>query len=493
MGRPVTKPDQQRDTRNDIVDIQDSILNTLSQECSKGNYILVVGSEAILTKEDIDNKTDQLVLDVNGDSTKLFFELTKERLRKEGIQDTISQNFNQLLRHHNNLYQTVREVIRNDWNFKDCWNTEFEPSLLKLLKTKCFRIVLTTAVDPYLEWAMENVWGKNGYRVCNIYGDEKDIPKNEIFNDEFNDVKPTLYYVFGKADVENRESEFVLSENDAMKVIKTWFSSNRPEELLRYICGSGKKVLAVGCNFDDWLFRFFWFVLRGDVDNLRNGHVCMEFPDERLIQYLSAQNIGLLQNSQGSSIFKDARDFMDKAAKRIEDAMEDLPKMLGGIFISYAHEDKEIVFPLAKRLASANFNVWMDEKLNPTDNYDDRIKDAIGECKIFMPILSSQVKNDLLNGKTGRYYIATEWELANTNYTIQRNVDPKSKNNMKVLPVVIGDYNVRESYHQLTTSCIKKVTCCDLTSRTYCDLTTNTFDSLKAEIIKILTYSHTDI
>lgn len=480
MGRRVTKPDEQRETRYDIGNIKDSILDSLSRECCKGNYILVVGSEAILTKQEIgiENKTDPLVLEANGDSTKLFFKLTQERLARGGNHDTISQGFNQLSRPYDKkwLHEKVIDTLKEDWKFED-WNTELEPSLLRLLNTKCFRIVLTTAVDPYLEYAMAKVWGPKGigFRVLSIYGEEKDIRPNEILNSEFNEVMPTLYYVFGKADVANSSSKFVLSENDAMEVIKTWFSNERPKELLSYICEPDKKVLTVGCNFDDWLFRFFWFVLRGKVDNLCNGQVCMEFTDEKLKEYLRAQNIGLFQNSEGINIFEDVRGFMNQAAERIEVAMKDLPRMFGGIFISYAHEDKEIVFPLAKRLASADFNVWMDERLNPADRYDDRISDAIRQCQIFMPILSSQVKNDLLNEKFGRYYMSTEWELANTRYTNQRNVDPEFPDNMEVFPVVLGGYDVRASYHQkIEQPCIKNVSCCDLT--------TNTFESLKNKI-----------
>lgn len=481
--RNITKPEQKVTGNINDNDVESIILDNLKIECCKGNYILVIGSEAILTKKERvcinenneEERTDPHVLEAEGDSKKLFFKLANDSLGRERAED-----FNQLSQQRD-LYCRVREIIKSgDWETKDSEGTrlvvscEFEQSLLRLLNTKCFRIVLTTAVDPYLEYAMEKVWGPKGkgFRVLSIYGEERDIRSNEILNDEFNEVMPTLYYVFGKADVKNSNSKFVLTENDAMEAIKTWFSSNRPKELLRYICGSDKKVLTVGCNFDDWLFRFFWFVLRGNVDNLRNGQVYMEFPDEKLERYLSAQNVGLLQNSQGISIFQDARGFMNQTAERIEDAMKELPRMIGGIFISYAHEDKQTVYHLTKGLESAGFNVWMDEKLTPGDDYEKRIKKAIGKCKIFMPILSSQVKQDLANERFERYYIKDEWTLADERYTNE------PEGSMIVFPVVIGDYNVRESYHQNAKSCIKKVTCCDLT--------TNTFESLKNEIINKL-------
>lgn len=433
--------------------------------CCEGNYILVVGSEAVLSKDEN--------ISANGDSAKLLFECTKKHITDNySLADNTSTNLNQLSQNINRLRDKVIDTIE-ELDYTASFDAEIEPTLFRLLATKCFRIVLTTTIDPYLEVAMEKVWGKNGYRVLNIYGDERDIPTNEIKNDEFNELKPTLYYVFGKADTRNRNSKFVLSENDAMSVISKWFSSEKPKELLRYIHGDKKMVMSVGCKFDDWLFRFFWYILRGDVDNLSKGQVAVEFleEDEKLKNYLQEQKI---------QIFPDARAFMSKAAAKIEEAINvnNLPRRTGGIFISYTHEDKHIALPLFCRLVKEGYDVWLDERLTPSDEYDRRIITAINNCKIFMPILSTQVKSDLMNERVGRYYIDTEWKTAQRNITNQKNLDSSFAGNMKVLPIVIGEYDVREPYHQKAESCIVGVTACDLSLET--------FESLKGKISKLL-------
>lgn len=435
------------------------------KDCCDGKYVLVIGSDAILSKDENPSAC--------GDSTKLLFQSTKDYIKEKYQIEDASVNFNQLSQHVNHLHEKVSETI-DGLDYSSCFDTEIDPNLYRLLSTRCFRIVLTTTIDPYLEIAMEKVWGKDGYRVLDIYGDPKDIPEEEILNDEFNELKPTLYYVFGKADAKNRLKKFVLSENDAMSVIASWFSDGKPKELLRYIYSAGKKVMSVGCKFDDWLFRFFWFILRGDVNNLSNGQVAVEFTEEdrKLRTYLAEQKI---------EVFKDARGFMKDAAEKLENAInvKNLPRKTGGIFISYAHEDKYIALPLFNRLVSAGYDVWLDENLHGSDDYDKRISNAINSCKIFMPILSTQVKKDLIeDNNSDRYYRTTEWKIAQTKKTEQDNLNPDASGNMKVLPIVIGEYDERADYHQKTESCIVGVTVCHLASET--------FEMLKGKISKLL-------
>ena len=435
------------------------------KDCVNNKYVLVIGNEAVLNKDK--NK------EANGDSLKLLFNWTKDYLKEnEGIIDNTSTNFTQLSRRIHLLRSKVLETI-SAFDFEDeavC--DEIEPTLLDLLKTKCFRVVLTTTIDPYVEIAMKHIWGENGFRILNIYDFDKDLQLNEQKSNEFNELKPTLYYVFGKADVNNRRNKFVLSENDAMSLIPKWFSVERPKELLKYIQGKDMKIVSVGCKFDDWLFRFFWFILRGEVSNFSNGQVAVEFNEEdrKLVNYLQQENVKL---------FPDARSFMEEAATQIEYAfrIENLPRRSGGIFISYAHEDKYLAVPLFYKLDKQGYSVWIDKRLNGADEYDPRISNAINSCKIFMPILSTQVMTDLLKDDNDRYYRKTEWHLAQKRCDDQNSLSHNA-NEMKVLPVVIGEYQVGKPYHQKAAKCIVSVTAFEMAKES--------FDSLKVRINELL-------
>ena len=138
---------------------------------------------------------------------------------------------------------------------------------------------------------------------------------------------------------------------------------------------------------------------------------------------------------------------------------------VGGIFISYANEDKYIALPLYHRLKE-RYNVWMDERLEAADGYDIRIQNAINSCTVFMPILSSQVKSDLKANKQ-RYY-RQEWQWAQDHYDAQRNAN--APNMMKFIPILIGSYDIRGDYHQRVPECLKVVTAFNLREKSIDEL-----------------------
>lgn len=429
-GKKVTKPNSES---SDIKFTWDNF----ARECINNNYTLVIGSEAVLNKEQN--------IEANGDSLKLLFNCTVDYLKeKQIVVDGIS-NFTQLGQTIFHIREKVLSTI-SELDFYENFDEEIEPTLMQLLSTRCFRTVLTTCIDPYLEIAMEKVWGKGGYRILNIYGDNKDFVRDEMASEEFNEIKPTLYYVFGKADINNEKNKFVLSENDAMQAIRNWFDKDsRPNSLLEYI--QNTRIISIGCKFDDWLFRFFWFILRGG-NNLSEGEVAVEFADtdKNLQNYLKQQKI---------KIFPDSRAFMKKAYPILEEALHTYgnQRKMGGIFISYAHEDKYLALKLFNKLVENGFNVWIDEdKIKPSNEYDQRIANAINQCHIFMPLLSTQVMYDLQAGNGERYYQQFEWHTAQLRYNDEKQLGTPT---IKILPVVIGRYDERESYHQKVDECIK--------------------------------------
>lgn len=448
MPQKITKPNNKR-TQNSYNQItqNNAFWNDFAKDCIGNQYVLVLGNEAIL------NLNNSSITDCEGNSSKLLLKLTTADLEEQGLHIENIESWTQLYGHVSFLHRKVCETI-SSFNFNNAFNEEIEPFLMQLLETKCFRMVLTTTVDPYIEIAMEKVWGKGGFRVKNIYGtnEELDLMVNEQSIGEFNEMKPTLFYVFGKADITKPNNKFVLTDNDAMEVIRKWFSEEGPKQLIKYI--NEKKILAIGCKYDDWLFRFFWYILRGDINNLSSGQVAVEFNDANLISYLRQQRIRL---------FDETRNFMKDAVAYIKQTINlgNIPRQLGGIFISYAHEDKYIAIPLFYHLRELGYKVWLDEDITPNNNdYNLRITNAINQCCIFLPILSSQVKYDL-EMDNHRYYIETEWNMAQRRYINEKNIGHNA-HRMRVLPIIIGDYNVSSDYHQKTPDCILNVTAFEL-------------------------------
>lgn len=54
------------------------------------------------------------------------------------------------------------------------------------------------------------------------------------------------------------------------------------------------------------------------------------------------------------------------------------------IFVSYAHEDAEIVYPEMHRLHQRGFNIWYDEGIRPGTTWREEVAAALTESKLFL-------------------------------------------------------------------------------------------------------------
>lgn len=442
-----TKPNEQRASRE-----TGFTWDQFAKDCVLNKYVLVVGNEAVLNR--IVNP------EAGGDSLKLLLNLAIHELaqssnvlnkEEELHRASVCNSFNDLFK-LNYSKDAVKEAVLNAIRYNDFYpqfDTEIEPTLMQLLETRCFRVVITTAIDPYLEIAMEKVWGKNGFDVVQIENAQQSF--KQVTFDEFGVTRPVLCYVFGKADPNRPNSKFVLSENDAMEKISSWFKKYDTNKFLDFV--KNFQVVSVGPKFDDWMFRFFWYLFRGEFGNASGGQqVAVEIKkdDISLANYLKQEKV---------IVFPDARQFMQEAIGKIKAATDVnmLPRRDNGVFISYSHEDRYIALPLFERLHTAGINVWIDEEeLEGGAEYEKRIQAAIHNCKVFMPILSSQVRSDLLSGTISKRWYHQEWNWAQI-----RNNDEKSISGQirfKVIPIVVDGYRFNETYHQQLLPCITEAT-----------------------------------
>lgn len=402
--------------------LSESDWNTLFEDICNQQYILVLGNENMLEPQYC-----------NGDIEKYI--KSQRRIFNE----------------QNDLDLTLEEfIVEHPLDI-----SLFSNKLKKMLGTKLFKTVITTCFDDTLERVLKEIWGEDQLKVR----DFKD-PKNnnlraeDIRKNEFNEIPPTLYYAFGKASYGN---SFVKNDDDKLITVSEWLNkagNGYPTVMTNYI--SEKQLLAIGCKFDDWLFRFFWFSLRNNVNaisnnyrqtNLRNyGKVVVELQDDdKLKRYLT---------TKGWYFGVNASDFIDKFLFEYNNGSNSVFSRIiissrsgGGCFISYASEDFNFAMYLYLFLKKNGINVWLDnEKLFPGDDYEKRIYDAINQCRIFLPILSSQTETDYINGEFSkgkdekRYYLR-EWDIA-----FER---CKKDDNISFLPVCTKDFDVRsEAYSQ---------------------------------------------
>lgn len=386
------------------------------------NYVLIVGSEVIMDKS----------IDRTGDINHYILE-TINRLFKHQYKD-----FNELISYSGRNIDLIRNLLNNNQFSYDL--NDISPELRMFMNTKLFPIVLTTTIDNYLETLMRQIWGES-LRVVNI-DDANSLRDLRFAISECWDSRkyhePTLFYIFGKA-VNEEVRKYVRTDDDAIQIIEKWMQMPKEDPIIKFI--KEKKVLALGCKFDDWYFRFFWYILKRDVSKFREGQVAFLLDvnnpiDQKLKEFLKHSRI--YQH-------KDAHVFMSEVTPKLTSTEKGSPyrelviknRRLGGLFLSYCSKNYIIASQLFFRLHRLGYKVWFDNSsLNGGDNYNYEIEKAIREAKIFVPILTPEVADDLTQGNfDGKYYI-NEWEIAGLT------------GNKRIIPLAANGYDLRASYHK---------------------------------------------
>lgn len=419
-----------------------------------GKNVLVVGSEAVLKKDFASDVKDYEILNRSGgDSEQFIFELLKKgqngRYYNEYSCFAEAQEVS-------TLFQDIRAILKEkNGEWRDRAIDIIDPSLRLLLESKCFRLVITTCFDPILENALRKIWGEE-LKIKNIHDDadpaNQDIMTEENRKSEFYDINPTLYYAFGKATA-GANKMYAITDDRKVYTIDCWLAARKPNNLLQYILN--KDVMAVGCKFENWVFRFFWYLLGQKPSGssfpsfnesfCKKGSVAIMLSDNNSDE----EKTKLFINRKQINYFEDSRAFMTLLAPEL---VPDTPPQIGNFFISYASEDFATANIIYEFLLSKRQKVWFDIRLKAGDLFNDEINKGIEQCNVFMPILSNQTKRDLENHKS-RYY-RQEWEKADERMK-------RGDNDFLVFPIVIEEYSVKENYHSAenVTDSIKNTTC----------------------------------
>lgn len=396
------------------------IQNSLLVDIALGDYVLIIGDDVILRDD--------------------YHEGNLEHLIKSKIEEEENSG---------NFYEDDTETYKRTHVLRECINyseSNVNPDLIKIIKSKCFPVVITTSVTPYIENLMRSTWGKN-LTVRSIFSREKEVNMDDAY--EFG-TKPVLYYAFGNC----YDDIFVLNEYDMMTALSNWINEASPKNFKRYVWS--KMLMSIGCTFEDWYFRFLWFTMTGAIEQekrLRHGNVALTLGAEqepKLRRYLErkarvntkynarealrelASLIGIRDGDNGELIDNSHNNCENQRYLSII-----RNRRVGGVFISYAHEDYEFAEQLFYKLKSNNLDVWLDSKNLPyADNvgYPERVSNALRQASVFIPILSNQTIKDMTEGNK-RCYIEDEWTK----------ISPESK----IAPVCIEDYIAgTNSYHE---------------------------------------------
>lgn len=280
--------------------------------------------------------------------------------------------------------------------------------VVKLFQICNFPLVLTTSYAPRIN----EVLGVNENNI-KVYQKKKESDILSI-NTGLKD-STILYHLFGK--VNAVQKSFLVTDEDLLDYLHCWHNKDtRPPVLEKYL--KDKFFLVLGCNYPNWLFRFFWHSIKNfsitptaDLGGMQ-GVVALDqhhAEDQELIGFLSRIKTITVNNTEdfiGELIERYQLRNKDKVTMSKPENSE-LDTQEHDIFISYASEDFEKAERIYNLLKSLGANPWFDKKkLEGGELYERTIDKKIKECKRFMPILS---QHTLTNE---RRYFKKEWTLS---------------------------------------------------------------------------------
>jgi len=408
------------------------------------DYILVIGSGVILDREQCP--------DANGDINSFIVGVVNSE-RGRGYRSISEIKDDLSLQEVSPVYDLL--VNRIEYSSQDMC-----PELRRLLESYLFRFVFTTTPDHYVETLMRELWG-DSLMVVNF----SDMRSMKEFCKALEDsrtegyTRPTLFYVFGKAIKGNvNPTRFIESDEEAIIFIEQWMQIKKvypPVE--RFL--KEKRVLGIGCKYEDWYFRFFWYILtrefkRGGLYNEPfapriNDNVVLSTDAPQLKKYLDINKV---------CVHTDPWAFMTRIYNMLTDTTPTSPhgrviaekRLAGRIFLSYKMSpDRGAAEELYREIMSAGrFNIWFDQaSLWGGDLYNEEIRKAIAGTRVFIPVLTGTVAHILADyyvADTEPPYFIREWMMA------------RETPGIKIIPVALDGYDLRGAEHQVFESIILK-------------------------------------
>jgi hypothetical protein len=247
---------------------------------------------------------------------------------------------------------------------------------------------------------------------------------------------PVVYGLFGRMSV---LPKYVIAEEDELEwVTALQIPEKRPERLFDEL--GHNHLLFLGCRFPDWLARFILRTAKNSKLSAERGF------SEYLVDAAAESNTPLVSFLTSFSretvvLPLDPLEFVAELSRRWQErkggdaAVKEpepgpMPEVMppGSLFISYASEDRPAALRLAAELQDAGLPVWLDrQQLDWGSDYTARIRTAIQQCALFVPVLSRTAEQ-----RTG--FFRKEWAWAS-----ERNLDFTGTSLAFLCPLVIDD------------------------------------------------------
>ncbi|HYX26267.1 MAG TPA: toll/interleukin-1 receptor domain-containing protein, partial [Thermoanaerobaculia bacterium] len=201
--------------------------------------------------------------------------------------------------------------------------------------------------------------------------------------------RPVVFHLLGRA---SASPDYAICDEDLLELMHAMQDKQRQPKML-FDELRGNHLLILGCNFGDWLARFFlrtarslelsqkrrrWDVLVGDqiAHDAKLALFLESFSsDARVVPLTAAQFVTELARRWQESHPATAPIANPEVREAGTDA-RNIPA--GSIFVSYANEDVEAAIRLVEGLRAAGLEVWFDkDAVKVGDNWNRRIRRGI--------------------------------------------------------------------------------------------------------------------
>jgi hypothetical protein len=372
--------------------------------------IPIVGSELLTIQE-------------AGTSVPLYRAVAESLLNKYGLSAAPADNGIPLRKYHE-LNDAVSALAASGKRIKDLYRpihdilqrlidgqTEVVSALRQLASIPHFDLFATTTPDDLLARALDAVRFGGAAQTDQIEyapalptARRRDIP--ELRSPKY----CAVFYLFGKADV---SPFYAIHDEDALEFPFTlqYTVQNGVPPVRMFSELRSRNLLLIGCNFADWLSRFF-LRLSNEKRLSSDERTKKEFLADETISGDGDLAVFLQYFSRDSRCYPiTAAEFVAELYRRwqarnppppsnapgeIEVSAGGSPApSTGGIFISYSSDDIAAARQLYDQLQQIGGDVaWFDKSaLKPGDDWNRQIVSAVQRCDLFLPLISTNTEH----------------------------------------------------------------------------------------------------
>ena len=406
-------------------DLQEGFWDNLLDYIQYRTVIPVIGSELVTVREgDRDVPLYRWIAQRLAGDLKLP---TAELPERFGLNDVVSLHLRRR-GEREELYAQIHRMLRN---------AALKPSesLRTLAGIPGFDLFISLTFDSLLADAVGGA-----QQISYSPNTVRDLacPKAEL-------RQPVVFHLLGRA---SASPDYAICDEDLLEFLHAMQDKQRqPKTLFDEL--RGNHLLVLGCNFGDWLARFFlrtarslelsqkrrrWDVLVGEkiAHDARLALFLESFSaDARVVQLSATQFVRELAERWHAAHPAAASGGVEPVEREASAGGRNIPA--GAIFVSYASDDLAAAGKLAEGLRAAGLEVWFDkEALQLAEPWARGIRRGIERCSLFLPVISRQAVSE----ENRRRYFWREWNDADD---LARGMAPDEA---YIVPVVIDDTRI---------------------------------------------------